>query len=232
MTNIDKMINRIDQKVDQKIGRFKYYFKRYFPVFSVTLLCLIVIFFVLRIFHKKPYFSASIIASDIKIIVQVIEKIDFDCSILSLEHIKNYVDFLNVKEFEGSEIGPLNLAYPKNWKGPYLGDNPEFQGILYQLVKIKDGIFVLPGDGVKLPTGFVVGKDFKISANLELSKMIEIKGKLNYKNIPLAVQIKFKKGDWKRRFTPEQMKKISTDFKEFYEAVPFSENECEFEVKG
>ena len=66
-----------------------------------------------------------------------------------------------VKSFEGSEVGSLNLAYPKKWQGPYLGDNPTFQGKAYQIIRTKNGYFVTPGDGIMLPNGLVIGRDFK-----------------------------------------------------------------------
>lgn len=226
MNKLENVIKTFDNKVDQQIKPFAGFFKRYFPVFSITILSLILIFFVLRHVHQKPYFKSFVIASDLKTIVEVLEKIDEDCSILGFEHAHNHLDFLSVEKFSGSEIGSMNVAYPTKWRGPYLGDTIEYQGKPYQLVKAKDGYFVMPGEGVKLPNKVVVGKDVVIKKDTTLSEMIKKGGKLNYQGIPLAVKIEFVVGDWsKRKLTPKQMESISKDLQEFNEAMPFAQNE-------
>ncbi len=220
------LFTNIDQKVDRKVKPFWGIFKKYFPIFSATLLSLLLIFFILRVFHNKPYFASAIISSDLRKIVSALEKIDKDCSILSMDNVQNNVDFLNVKSFTGSEIGSLNLAYPKNWRGPYLYDNPTFKGKSYRIVKAKDGVFVIPGDGVKLPNGLIVGKDFKITPDSLISKMIESRGKLNYKGSSLAVQLKFEIGDWSQiELKEKEIEEISSVLKEFNEAMPFAHNQ-------
>jgi hypothetical protein len=198
--------------------------KRYFPIFSATVLGLMVVFFFLRVLHKKPYFVAGVIAQDLKRIVLALEEIDRHCVILSFAHTKNHIDFLQVEKFRSSEIGSLNLAYPKNWKGPYLDDVPEFQGNPYQIVQAKDGIFVLPADDTKLPNGVIIDKDFKIAEDLAMSGMLKVNGKLNYKGVPLAAKIILKVGDIKRRISLEKMEKINKDLQEFNEAMPFTKN--------
>lgn len=199
--------------------------KRYFPIFSATVLGLLVIFFVLQVLHKKPYFVSGVIAQDLKRIVVALEEIDRHCNILSIAHTKSYIDFLQVEKFRSSEIGSLNLAHPKNWKGPYLDDTPEFQGKPYQMVQAKDGIFVLPADDCTLPNGIVIDKDFRISKDLVMSEMLKKGGKLNHKGVPLAAKISFKVGDVVRTISPETMEKISKDLQEFNEAMPFATNQ-------
>jgi hypothetical protein len=198
--------------------------KKYFPIVSVTVLSLMVVFFVLRVLHKKPYFVAGVIAQDLKRIVVALEEIDRHCNILSLAHTKNHVDFLQVEKFKSSEIGSLNLAHPQNWRGPYLDDVPEFQGNPYQIVQVKDGIFILPADGSHLPNGIIIDKDFKISKDLVMSDMLKKDGKLNHRGVPLAAKISFEIGDVKRKLTPKTMESISKDIEEFNEAMPFTKN--------
>ena len=226
MKKMDDFIENVDQQVDQKIRPIWFWFQKYFPIFSATLLSLLVLFFVLRVFHSRPYFATAIIASDIKSIVNTLNKIDNDCSILGIENERNYVDFLTVKDFVGSEVGSLNLAYPKKWKGPYLHDNPTMQGKLYEIIKTKDGVFIVPGKGVKLPNGFKVGKDFQITYNSPMFEMIEKNGRLNYKGMALAAQLKFTIGDWEReKMTPHEMEEINSALEEFNSAMPFTYNQ-------
>lgn len=220
------LFEKVDEKVEKKFNPFFKTVKKYFSIFSATILGLLVIFFVLRVIHDKKYFSTDIIVSELKNISIALKKIDKDCSILSVDEDKNNIDFLNVKSFEGSEVGSLNLAYPKKWKGPYLDDNPTFQNKAYQIIRAKDGYFVAPGDGVKLPNGFTIGIDFKLSKDSEISKMLKKGGKLNYKGVPLGIKLKFEIGDWgKLDLKEKEMKEISSSIEEFNEAMPFAYNQ-------
>ena len=225
MRKIDETIVELDQK-SEKLNPVWEHVKKYFPIFSTTLLTLLVLFFILRVFHNKPYFTAAIIQDNIRSIVGSLRKIDDDCNILSIENEKNYVDFLTVEKFTSSEVGPLNLAYPKNWQGPYLKNNPTLQEKLYEIVKTKDGIFVIPGNGVKLPNGLTVGKDFKIMYQSDISKMLKMGGKLNYNGKPLATKLEFKIGDWgNQKEKQKRTREISSIDEEFNEAMPFTQNE-------
>ncbi len=132
---------------------------------------------------------------------------------------------MTVEEFSGSEVGSLNLAYPKNWRGPYLRENPVFQGKLYDIVKTKEGVFVIPGKGAKLPNNLVLGKDFKITFQSSIVQMIKEGGELNYNGQPLAMQLKFKIGDWgKEKMTAEEIEEIKSILEEFNRAMPFTQN--------
>ncbi|MBD3231276.1 hypothetical protein GF322_01305 [Candidatus Dependentiae bacterium] len=226
MKKIDDIIINFDRKVDQKIKPVAGAFQKYFPIFSISLFALLILLFVVKIFHNKPYFAAAIITTDIKKIVNALNNIDDDCSILKIKDKNNFIDFLNITKFTGSEVGPLNLAYPKNWRGPYLYDNPTMQGKLYRIVRTKEGIFIVPGDFVKLPNGLHVGKDFKIDYNSSILKMIDKGGALNYKGRPLAAKLKFKIGDWQKpKIKKEEIAEINSVLEEFNAAMPFTHNQ-------
>ena len=59
---------------------------------------------------------------------------------------KNAINFLNIKKggFSGSEVGPLNLARPEKWQGPYEGHTLEVQDIHYLTGENQKGIFYYP----------------------------------------------------------------------------------------
>ncbi len=208
--------------------------KNYFPYFSVSLLSLLVVLFFWTTYNDKPKFITSVITMDIKNIVDSLNKIDKECNILSIENECNYVDFLNVEKFSGSEVGCLNLAFPKNWAGPYLSLNPTLQGKLYEIIKRKDGNYVLPGRGVKLPNNLIVGKDFDYySADLaSIDKMLADGGQLNYKGTPLGAKLTFEVGDWGRE---ELRSKTTYDINqmllEFNKAIPFTYNQTTTQAK-
>lgn len=115
----------------------------------------------------------AMVHQDVMALQKVFQKIHQDCKILSFDHEKNYIDFLTVKEFVGDQVGAMNLAVAKFWKGPYLKENPEVQEHAYVILKNKQGYFIVPGDGVVLSNGKVVGKDIVLHANTDMKKMMQ-----------------------------------------------------------
>lgn len=220
------IFNKMDRSVDHVVNPFWKHFKKYFPFVSAFFLIIILVFFFTRVFRDKPYFATTVLNNEVSKIADALNKVDYDCSILSIENEKNPVDFLTVKTFVGSEIGSLNVAYPKNWKGPYLLDNPRFEGKLYQIIKTKQGAFVIPGDGVKLPNGQVVNKSFRINYDSDVSKMLDQGGQLNYQGTSLGKKLEFKIGDLgKTEVKKSEIEQINKALEEFNEAMPFACNQ-------
>ena len=124
----------------------------------------------------------------------VFQKIDQKGKILSFSQDKNYIDFLTVKKFSGSQVGPIMLMFPEKWEGPYIKDNPAIQEKLYQVIKTYKGYFIVPGDGVKLASLKVIGKDIVFDSNSDIESMIVAGGVLNSENRPLAAKIKISEG--------------------------------------
>jgi len=109
---------------------------------------------------------------DIEMLSKVFEKIHKDCYILDFKHTKNHIDFLNVIHFVGSEVGSMNLAFSKNWHGPYLKNNPKFHEKLYAILKNKHGYFIIPADGVVLGNGKEIGKDIILDEHTDMRRMM------------------------------------------------------------
>jgi len=115
----------------------------------------------------------EIATSDIARLQTVFDNINQSCQILSFDRQKNPIDFLTVKSFVGSEVGPMNLAYPKRWQGPYVQDNPDIKGIYYQVVVTDHGHFITPGDGVTLSDGKVIGTDIPLDKSANIQNLIK-----------------------------------------------------------
>jgi hypothetical protein len=160
---------------------------------ALILICFIIIYFV-GFFYENKREAGIEIADDIAHLVSIFKKIDKDCEILSFDYQKNPINFLNVTKFVSSEVGPMNLAYPQNWKGPYVDDNPEMQGQMYQVVRTKQGYFITPGEGVKLPNGKVIGKDIMFSEDADIFAMMGNQEELLYKDKSLAAPLTLSKG--------------------------------------
>jgi hypothetical protein len=109
--------------------------------------------------------------------------------IIDFDNQKNSINFLNVAKFTGSEVGPMNLAHPEKWEGPYLQDNPTMQHIAYQVVSTKKGYFITPGEGVKLPNNKIVGKDIVLDKKANIEAMMIDADALMYKDRSLAAAL-------------------------------------------
>jgi hypothetical protein len=110
---------------------------------------------------------------DITELKYTLEKIQTDCYIYNFEHEKNYIDFLNIHRFSGTTVGSMELGFPQNWQGPYLKTNPRIQNKLYVVLKNKQGYFIVPGDGVRLANGKVIGKDLILDQNSDMQKLMK-----------------------------------------------------------
>ncbi|MBN2267009.1 MAG: hypothetical protein JW725_01560 [Candidatus Babeliaceae bacterium] len=142
-----------------------------------------------RLYQGAKDVTNTIIANDVEQLASILRKIDATCGIISFDREKSYLDFLNVKGFTGSEVGPINLAYPGRWEGPYIADNPTIQGRSYAVVKTTKGYFVVPGDGITLSNGRTIGKDIIINGTSDIPAMMRDRNALLYRDRPLAAAI-------------------------------------------
>lgn len=165
------------------------------PVLAVTLFCIFVIIAIFNTFVSTKEYEVDIIEHDVARLADAFKQIEKDCKIISFESQKNSINFLNVKSFVGSQVGPINLKHPDLWKGPYLGRNPSMQSIEYLLVRTKKGYFITPGVGVKLPNGKVVGVDIKLDEGADIEAMMKDEKQLGYKGKALAAPLAIKKRD-------------------------------------
>lgn len=133
--------------------------------------------------------SGMMIAQEVVQLRDIFHRIHKTCVIIDFDNQKNSINFLNVEKFTGSEVGPMNLAHPEKWEGPYLKENPTMQHIAYQVVSTKQGYFVTPGDGVKLPNKKIVGKDIVLDQKADIDAMMLNAEQLMYKDRPLAARL-------------------------------------------
>ncbi len=159
------------------------------PINASILLIALFVLVLMRSWQESHVYSDQIIVEDLGRLQEIFTNIDHTCTIIGFEHHKNYIDFLNVTSFVGSEIGSMNVAHPERWQGPYLHDNPTVQEQLYQVIKTKKGYYIIPGDGVKLSNGSVMGKDILIDENTDVQTLIADSQTLSYKGNPLAVPL-------------------------------------------
>lgn len=164
----------------------KYYSK---VIISGVVICAVFGFTLHQFYHQSQVATNRIITEHIDKMVEIFKKIDATCGILHILHAKNYIDFLNVRSFSGSEVGSLNLAHPEKWQGPYLQDNFTMQGKLYEIVKAKSGFYLVPGQGVKLASGKVIGKDIVFHEKTDMEQLLNSKADLEYEGAALAAKL-------------------------------------------
>lgn len=163
------------------------------PVLAVTVFCIFVIIAIFNTFISTKDYETELIERDVKMLADTFKKIEKDCKILGFANVKNIINFLNVKAFTGSEVGPMNLKHADRWKGPYAETNPSMQGKEYQIIQTHKGYFVVPGDGVTLPNGKIMGKDINFDENSDVQAMMRDDQLLHFKGKALAAPVEIKK---------------------------------------
>ncbi len=162
------------------------------PIVTATLLLGLLGIALQRYYKDSQTISSQLTAQTIEELAQIFKKIDDSCKIIDFEHEKNYVDFLTVEKFIGSEVGSMNLTYPEKWEGPYLRDNPTIQEKYFVIIDTPKGYYLAPGDGVKLANGKIIGTDLILDRNTDFEKLIQDKDMLLFDSKPLAQFIKAK----------------------------------------
>lgn len=160
------------------------------PRIVVILLVIFGVFAVITLWQSSQINSDESIHQDITELKYILEKIQADCYIYNFEHEKNCIDFLNVIKFSGKTVGSMELGFPQHWQGPYLKTNPRIQNKLYVVLKNKQGYFIVPGDGVRLTNGKVIGKDLILDRNSDMYKLMQDLDGLKSEAGVLAAEIK------------------------------------------
>lgn len=125
------------------------------------------------------YFKSSLNYNDEPIAEQIEQLKDIFIRINDTSKIKSFegntisIDFLNTISFAGNQVGPMTILYPQLWKGPYLEKNITAQGKPYQIIKTFKGYFIVPGEGVKLYNGKVIGKDIIFNFNTDIKALLK-----------------------------------------------------------
>lgn len=163
--------------------------KRYWFHFTSSLFVILLGIAIITFWYQAHDVPERLMAEHILQLKNVFDDIHKTAGIIDFDHQQNYIDFLNVISFEGSQVGSMNLMYPKKWKGPYFKDNPTIQDTYYQVVKTNDGYFIVPGPGVQLNNGKIIGNDIVFDKNADILAMTRNPEQLMFDDKALAAQI-------------------------------------------
>ena len=179
-------------------------------VSSIILLFLILTF--INVQYRARSNAVVRTADNVAMLQKIFQRIYQTCIIIDFDYQKNPINFLNTKEFTGSEVGPMNLVHPDKWEGPYLEDNPTMQTIEYQIVHTKNGYFITPGEGVELPNDKVIGKDIILDEDADIFAMMDDTDKLMSKRRVFAAPLI---GIWPAKMNFKKRKKVGTKNEQF-----------------
>jgi len=143
--------------------------------------------------HETRVIINQTIIEDVSRLKVIFDTINKECGIADFNHEKNYIDFLTVRSFVSSEIGSMNLINPERWRGPYVQDNLTIQSKVYEIVLTKNGYYIVPGTGVRLSNGKIMGKDIIITPTTDLDALVNEKEGLEYKGKSLVAPIVMEK---------------------------------------
>jgi len=142
-----------------------------------------------HLYRQPQEMRSDYIAQDVQELARICNRINTTCSIIGFDRVHNYIDFLQVVVFKGSEVGPMNLRYPDEWEGPYLRNNPTIQDTAYMVLATDYGHFVVPGEGVTLSNGQQIGRDIICDQHTDVSALTADGQSLHHNGKPLAVAI-------------------------------------------
>ena len=194
----------------------------WFPIFGVFILTMLVIFGIYGIVHKNPDVMAAKMCKDLEQLVVVLQKVDKDCSIVSIDSGSGVIDFLTIEKLLGVDAGCLMIAYPEKWAGPYLKKDLMYQGAYYEIVQTNHGFYIVPGNGVRLPNGFVMGQDLEINSKIEIEPLLKPGARLCYKNNRFAMPLDVHKEGFD--VSKKTIEAPDALLKEFNAVMPFAKN--------
>ena len=221
MKKIDRFIEQIDHFIEKHSGTLIKIIKQYSFIAGTIFISGLFIIFIIKNLLDNSQERAFSLVQDLKQLERILSSIDKECNILSIINNRGLLNFFTVEKFIGSQVGCLNLAYPDRWKGPYLKTNPTFQGVFFELIKTDEGLFILPGDGVRLPNGVIMGESFVVRQKTSILSALKTGGALRFGDAFLATHLTFTIGDWDGRFfSSDDLQKVQKAIKSIEENVP------------
>jgi hypothetical protein len=162
---------------------------RWYPIILGILFASLFLFTFYYFFSEARRAVNSIIADHITELLSIFRRIHQTCKISKLDLEKTPINFLNVQSFVGSDVGSMNLAYPEGWEGPYAPINFTIQGRYYYILKSTKGYYIVPGDGVRLSNGKVIGRDIMLTPSIDIENLLKYEPGLSYRGIPLIAKL-------------------------------------------
>jgi len=218
------LLHTFDAFVDRIIGRTGYRILAPFVLYvgSMIMLLLMGLCFAF-LFMNYPSLKTRLVRRDMQRIVRALYQVDRYCHIETVTPGLHPLNFLTLPRPTERDFCGIELEFPKQWTGPYFSEVPVLDNTPYQLLKTEKGLFLVPGNGVRLPNGNVIGIDIVWHYTTEVAALAQQGGALWYDGIPLARHIPY--GHYiKPRNPEEKIRRLNASLKEFASALSFACN--------
>lgn len=174
-----------------------------------------------------PLWHTRLIQGDLNRIAQAVHALDRDCGIKNMRTGRYPLMPLTQYAWPSGQLHGMSVARPENWRGPYLPKVIALQGKPYELLKTNSSLYVVPGNGVTLPSGAIIGDTFSWCANTDVNALSQSGGILFYQSAPLVRQVEYGaptpvKVAASTLPTPAQT--LSNDLSEFAQALTFAQS--------
>jgi hypothetical protein len=133
--------------------------------------------------------DGAVVRSQVRLLGKALQKAHNDVRFMQILPGKHSLDFLVASRFECDSNAGIGVERKNAWKGPYLNRIPTIQGHPYVLLKTSKGLFVVPGDGVELPSGIVIGNGISWSDKMDIKALMSDGNMLTIGKYPLAAEV-------------------------------------------
>lgn len=130
--------------------------------------------------------NAGVVRADLSHIAAALTAFERDCGLTAVLPGMHSLHFLTSASRPTDELAGFCVQHANNWRGPYINKVPVVQGYPYSLLKVAQGIFIVPSQGVHLPKGQVVGKDFFWIDSLDIAALSAPGGILAHHGEPIV----------------------------------------------
>ena len=181
--SFERVDNFIDKVLGERACAFLVNVGRYaVSVASIGLLVICTAHFV----GQSSDWNVGVVRADLSHIATALSAFERDCGLNAVLPGMHSLHFLTSATRPTDDFAGFSLQCASNWKGPYINKIPVVQGYPYSLLKVAQGIFIVPSQGVNLPKGQVVGKDFFWTDGLDVAGLSAPGGLLAHHGEPIV----------------------------------------------
>jgi len=178
---------KLDSFIDGVLGERGYAFLLQASRYLVSLVSIVLLIVCTAHFvGQSSEWNAGTVRADLSHLEEALKNFDGDCGIQEVLSGGHSLLFLTQTARPTDAFAAFKLANENTWRGPYIHKVPVAQGYPYMLLKTNKGLFIVPGEGVRLPKGSILGKEFFLTAESNLKALSAAGGILSHNGEPLV----------------------------------------------
>lgn len=217
-------LKKVDAYIDRFMAAYNYpSLERAIQYVGMGALVVLISLCTLHFVMRSPQWRVSVVQSDLHRIAKALRALDRDCFICDMRVGLHPVQILTRTHANQNSMY-IRLKNPEKWRGAYLEHVPTLQSKPYQLLKTNKSLFIVPGEGVTLPSGLTIGTDVEWHADTDVASLAAAGGPLFYKSGPVALEVLY--GERAREestgLLPHAARQLSAWMAEFNQAMSFA----------